>query len=84
MKTTLNLPDSLVQTIKMRALMKRETLQNTISELLLIGLAHADVSDERPISKVQLPIFKGRVTPSQLSPAQLNELLTEQELDDLS
>jgi hypothetical protein len=78
MKMTLNLPHDLVQTIKFRAVLKNATLQKTISELLTIGLAHADDSGERPTNRVRLPIFKGKVTASQLTPAQLSELLTEQ------
>lgn len=84
MKTTLNLPDGLVQTIKMRAVLNKRTLQDTIAELLIIGLAHSDESASPPVRRVSLPILKGGVPIKQLSPAEISQLLDDQEFRDLN
>jgi hypothetical protein len=40
-KTTLELPDDLLQQIKLRALLERRKLKDTVTELLRFAIAHA-------------------------------------------
>lgn len=56
MKTTLELPDDLVQRIKLRAVHRRQKLKETIAQLLELGMA-ADpdtVRSPRPPKPVRL------------------------------
>jgi len=61
MKTTVDLPDELVQRIKMRAVMRHRKLKDTMAALLRLGLS-ADETDEacRTPRKgaIKLPLFE--------------------------
>ena len=45
MKTTIELPDELARRVKMRAVQQDQKLEDTIAQLLEIGLAHAPERD---------------------------------------
>jgi plasmid stability protein len=46
-KTTLNLPDALLQRIKLRAVHRKRKLKDEIAALLEAGLAHAPAPEAR-------------------------------------
>lgn len=56
MKTTLELPDALLQRIKLRAVHRRRKLKDEIAALLEAGLAHAPASEapRKPPKPVRL------------------------------
>jgi hypothetical protein len=58
MKTTLNLPDDLMRTVKMRALLENKTLQETIAELLRRGLAEVGRPSQSVSARVRLPLVE--------------------------
>jgi len=86
MKTTLNLPDDLMRTVKMRALLENKTLQATIAELLRRGLGEAGPVPS-PSARVQLPLVEcvHEATPGyELTPERAAQALEDQEaLDSL-
>lgn len=56
MKTTLELPDALVQRIKLRAVHRKRKLKDEIAALLEAGLAHAPAAEasRKPPTPVRL------------------------------
>lgn len=48
MKTTLELPDSLMQRIKLRAVNRNQKLKDTIAQLLELGMAAAPDAQKLP------------------------------------
>lgn len=70
MKTTLNLPDDLFRTIKIRAAEQNRKLQDVIADLLRRGLA---MESSQPKGKVQFPLIVGGY-PGDLSPERVSEL----------
>ena len=91
MKTTLELPDSLVKEIKLRAVRRGQKLKDAVAELLHKGLAASDEGDAaepRPVikrdKKTGLPTIECKRTPSadeQLTPKRVAEILLAQEID---
>lgn len=84
MKTTVELPDDLMKAIKLRALEEGKKLNEIMRELLSRGLKN----DEPKLSKARigvdkqtgLPVILGGKTPkNELTPAQISEILLEQE-----
>ncbi len=71
-----NLPDYLRQAIEMRAIIDQQTVEQTVLRLLTLGLETAAKGAD-PGHRVQLPIFTGKSSDSQLTPGQLAELLDE-------
>ncbi|MFT4165549.1 MAG: hypothetical protein QM650_09940 [Microlunatus sp.] len=73
MRTTLDLPDELMRTIKVRAAQEDATLTETITTLLRASLAQTRQSGAR---RVQFPLVLGahRATPEELSADQVAEL----------
>lgn len=58
MKTTLDLPDDLLRTIKIRAAQEDRKLKDTIADLLRRGLA-AESDDPAPVrNRVRLPLVR--------------------------
>lgn len=73
MRTTLDLPDDLMRSIKVRAAQEDATLTETITTLLRASLSAAS----RPTAtRVQFPLVLGqrRATPNELSAEQVSEL----------
>jgi plasmid stability protein len=57
MKTTLDLPDDLMRTVKIRAAQTNRKLKDLIAELLRIGLTHEPAAgDAGRQQRVQLPL----------------------------
>ena len=87
MKTTLNLPDDLMRTVKMRALLENKTLQETIAELLRRGLGETGKSSHSASARVRLPLVDcvHEATPGyELTPERSAQALLDQEaLDSL-
>ena len=87
MKTTLNLPDDLMRTVKMRAVLEDKTLQETIAELLRRGLMETPAPLHSAPTIVRLPLVDcaHEATPGyQLTPERAAQALLDQEaLDSL-
>jgi hypothetical protein len=58
-KTTLELPDDLMRTVKIRAAREDRTLKDVIAELLQRGLESPSVDDRQPGHRVVLPLILG-------------------------
>lgn len=84
MKTTVDFPDELLKAIKLRALEEGKKLNEMMRELLLRGLRTEEPRFEKARLRIDeqtgLPVIVGGKTPkSELTPAQLSEILIEQE-----
>lgn len=75
MKTTLNIPDDLMRAVKMRAVQANRNLQETVAELLRLGLAceGGEVALRR---RVSLPLI-------QCAPAQSGQELTQERVAEI-
>lgn len=88
MKTTLDLPDTLVKQVKLRALRDGMKLKDAMAALLRKGLAaEAALSTEQPVikrdKKTGLPRIecKHAATPAEeMTPDRVSEILLEQEV----
>ncbi len=85
MRTTLELPDDLMRSIKVRAAQTDRTLTEVIAELLRSGLsaAEAGVSGGQ---RVQLPLVRSSRTasPDELSPERIAAILQAADIADLT
>src|SRR5438874_1368872 len=90
MKTTLELPDSLIREIKIRAVNRRQKLKDAVEELLRRGLAAAepDPTSTGPVvsrdKKTGLPLIECRhaATPAtEMTPDRVAEILLNQEVE---
>jgi plasmid stability protein len=91
MKTTLDLPDSLVKQVKLRALREGRKLKDAVADLLRKGLAaptHADaVSDCSAITtdkQTGLPLIKGKhpaAPGEEITPERVADILLAQEVE---
>ena len=84
MKTTLDLPDDLMRTVKVKAAREDRRLKDVVAELLQRGLD----ADESPPAKtghrVQFPLIRGgHPAPSgeELTSERVHEILLQQEVD---
>ena len=79
MRTTLDLPDDLMRTVKLRAASEGRKLKDVIAESLRRGLA--EEAPSRPVRhRVALPLIKGgrRASKDQeMTPQRVAQLLTE-------
>jgi hypothetical protein len=57
MKTTLDIPDELMKTVKLRAVEENRTLTDLIAELLRRGLAEEPMESGTIRNRVQLPLI---------------------------
>ncbi len=81
MKTTLNLPDELMRTVKMRAVLENRTLQDTIAELLQRGLMATTNASPVRTTRVSLPLIECvheattgyELTPERCAQAQIDQ-----------
>ncbi len=90
MKTTLDLPDTLVREIKLRAVHKRQKLKDAVAELLRKGLAAAadpEPDAEAPVitkdKKTGLPVIecKHAASPAEeITPERVADILLAQEV----
>ena len=90
MKTTIELPDTLMRQVKLRAVNEGKKLKNIVAELLQRGLSSPDTATftgrESPITRDErsgLPVIRCRhsATSSQrLTPERISEILLEQEV----
>lgn len=80
MKTTLNIPDDLMREVKMRAVQRNRKLQETIADLLRLGLA-CEQGERAPQRRVQLPLIHCLpARPGQeLTPDRLAEIVMHQD-----
>lgn len=90
MKTTVNLPDSLVKQVKMRAVREGQKLQDAVAELLRLGLSAAKVSGERaaiPVvirdAETDLPVIQCQrpPAPEEISADRIAEILSAQDVE---
>jgi hypothetical protein len=82
-KTTLDLPDDLMRTIKLRAVRENRRLKDMVAELLRRGLSRRPRAASSARRRVQLPLVRCAhdATPSEeMTPDRVAEVLLEGEL----
>lgn len=84
MRTTLELPDDLMRSVKVRAAQTDRTLTEVVTELLRVGLASG--GGGTGAGRVQLPLVRNSrvVDEADLSPDKVAALLQAGELADLT
>ena len=83
MKTTLELPDALMRTIKVKAAREDRKLKDVVADLLERGLA-SEAPAKAPGHRVKFPLIAGTRTPGpgeELTPERIHEILLEQEVE---
>ena len=83
MKTTLDLPDDLMRTIKVRAAREDRKLKDLVEELLRRGLT-AEAPQAAVRHRVKLPLIRGghpAAPGEEMTPERVAEILIEQEVD---
>ena len=83
MKTTLDLPDDLMRTIKHRAVSEDRKLKDLVAELLRRGLASEAVGGSKVRRRVQLPLIKGghpAAPGTEMTPERIAQVLLDQEV----
>lgn len=82
MKTTLELPDELMQEIKIRAVKGNRRLKDEIAYLLRRGLARASKPRRKGGSRVRLPLVRcahGAKPGEEMTPERVAEVLLDEE-----
>ena len=82
-KTTLDLPDDLVRTIKLRAVREDRKLKDLIAELLRRGLEGDPGQPASPPHRVQLPLIRGghpEVPEEEMTPDRVAAVLLDEEV----
>lgn len=82
-KTTLDLPDDLVRTIKLRAVREDRKLKDLIAELLRRGLEGDPGQPASPPHRVQLPLIRGghpAVPEEEMTPDRVAAVLLDEEV----
>ena len=79
MRTTLNLPDELMKSVKILAVEQNRTLQDVIAELLRRGLESHQPQQRH---RVKLPLIDCSKSSAEMTPEALAQILLEQETDD--
>lgn len=80
MKTTLELPDELMRTVKVRAAREDRKLKDMVALLLRRGLAEPQKSDEKVTRRVELPLVRCAHPASpeeEMTPERAAEILAE-------
>ncbi|MGH2607679.1 MAG: antitoxin [Tepidiformaceae bacterium] len=83
MKTTLDLPDDLMRSIKVRAAREDRRLKDLVAELLRRGLEREEPRSRVP-HRVQLPLIRGghpAAPGEEMTPERVAEILLQQEVD---
>lgn len=84
MKTTLDLPDELMKSVKLRAVEENRTLTDLITELLRRGMTGDPVESKVIRHRVKLPLVHVAHAASpdeELTPERISEILLEQEVE---
>lgn len=85
MKTTLDLPDDLMRTIKLRAVQEDRKLKDMIAELLRRGLVAEEERSRGPIrNRVELPLIKcghPAAPGKEITPERVAEILMQEEIE---
>lgn len=84
MKTTIDLPDELVRTLKIRAARESRTLKDVVTDLLRRGMVADDV-DHAPAT-VDLPLVEcvhGAQPEQEMTPERVASVLADHEVQDL-
>ncbi len=84
MKTTLDIPDELIRTVKLRAVEENRTLTDLIADLLRRGLAEDSVESRVIRNRVELPLIHvaHAADPSEeLTPERVSDILLAQEVE---
>lgn len=81
MKTTLNLPDDLMRSVKIRAAEQNKKLQDLVAELIRRGLETGDGEPETRSHRVRLPLIEcGPASPGEeMTPERTAAILLEEE-----
>ena len=82
MKTTLELPDDLMRTIKIRAVNEDRKLKDVVAELLRRGLATEEPTQALIERRISLPLIRTKkaIRPElEATPQRIAELLEEEE-----
>ena len=85
MKTTLDLPDELIRSIKLRAVREDRTLKDLVAELLRLGLA-AEPAQRIVRRRVKLPLIEGghpAPPDRELTPDRVAAILMDEEVEHL-
>lgn len=85
MKMTVDLPDDLMRTVKIRAVRENRKLKDMIAELLRRGLNQEPRMGATARRRVQLPLVQtahGASPDEEMTPARIAELLLEEESRD--
>jgi hypothetical protein len=83
-KTTLDLPDELMRTVKIRAVRENRKLKEMVAELLRRGLAAEPGDPGKARSRVQLPLVRCAHAASpeeEVTPDRAAQLLLQEEAD---
>ncbi len=86
MKTTLDLPDELMRSVKVRAAEDNLKLREVVTNLLRLGLAATSAEKPMVRNRVQFPLLKGghpAKPGDELTPERVAEILGEAEIFDL-
>lgn len=81
MKTTLDLPDELMRSVKVRAAQEGRKLKDVVAELLQRGL-EKDKSPEPRVRRVKLPLFHATRRPKpeeEMTPERIAQILIDEE-----
>ena len=84
MKTTLDLPDELMRTIKIRAVKENRKLKDAIADLLRSGLSRKSVKQKMVRKRVKLPLVRcahEARSGEEMSPERVAEILLEEEAE---
>jgi plasmid stability protein len=82
MKTTLELPDDLMRTIKLRAVREDRTLKDLIAELLRRGLVGGRTRPPAALNRVRVPLVRcahGAGPAEEMLPERVAEVLNDEE-----
>jgi hypothetical protein len=82
MKTTLDLPEELVREMKIRAASQGRKLRDVATEVIKRGLnSGKPVKPETEFRRVKLPMLAGGKAVRQFTPAEIDEILLQQEVE---
>jgi len=84
MKTTLDLPDDLVRTIKLKAVREDRKLKDLIAELLRKGLETPPAAADHEPRRAVFPIFRGghpAAPGEEATPERIAAILLDQEVE---
>jgi hypothetical protein len=84
MKTTIELPDALMRTIKVKAAREDRKLKDVVAELLERGLAEDASGSKKPGHRVKLPLIQGTrpaLPGEEVTPERIHEILLAQDVE---